>query len=111
MAQSVSDSSSVNTLFITFSSTQNANTTIYIKDNNGNNVITYKPSKTYQNSVICDNNLQIGGSYSVYVDDTKMYDVTISNTISNLGKTGGMGNGMGNGMGGRGGMMQRPPIR
>ena len=81
MAQSVSDSSSVNTLFITFSSTQNANTTIYIKDNNGNNVITYKPSKTYQNSVICDNNLQIGGSYSVYVDDTKMYDVTISNTI------------------------------
>lgn len=105
MAQSVSSSSTVNTLFITFTSSQSANSIITVKDSNGNNVITYTPSKTYRTAVICNNELQKGNSYFIYVDDTKMYDVTISDTISNLGSS----NGMGNGMGGHGGMMQ--PMR
>jgi len=110
MAQSVSSTSTVNTLFITFTSTQAANSKISVKDNNGNDIISYTPTKTYRTAVICNNKLQKGSTYSVYIDDTKMYDVTISNTISNLGSSK-MSNGMGNGMGGRGGMMQQPPIR
>ena len=107
MAQSVSSNSTVNTLFVTFTSKQYANSTITVKDSEGNDIIAYTPSKTYSSAVICNNKLEKGKLYTLYIDDTKMYDVTISDTINNLGSSG--FGGIGNGMGRPGGMMQ--PMR
>ena len=75
---------------------------ISIKNDEGKDIITYTATKSYQTAVICSNRLKKGGFYSIYVNNTKMYDVTICDNISNLGN----GRGMGNGMGGHGGMMK-----
>ncbi|WP_195990037.1 carbohydrate-binding domain-containing protein [Clostridium sp. D53t1_180928_C8] len=65
MAQSPSTSSRQNFVNI-FTSSQSANTLISIKNENGEDIVTFAPSKTYQSVIISSPNLQSRTNYIVY---------------------------------------------
>lgn len=70
MAQGTSDTSTQNTLVMTFPETQKAGTLIHVQDSKGNNIVTFAPAKNYQNVVISSPNLTKDGSYVVYSGGT-----------------------------------------
>lgn len=105
---------SQNTISITFDSTMSANTIVNITDSNGNEIITYKPSKSFQNIIISSSkitngtyNINYGGNYSTsdknglyqdgtYSGGTLYKSVTVSSSITTIGTSeGGMNNPMG----------------
>lgn len=65
MAQSPSTSSKQNSVNVSLSS-QSANTLINIKDENGDDIITFAPSKTYQSVIISSPKLESKSTYTVY---------------------------------------------
>lgn len=104
MAQNLSNSSTQNSVMISFSKTINADELISIFDSEGNEIITYKSSKNYQNLVISSPNLELNQTYTIYIggDSTSeetngLYSTgnykngqeyttfTISNIINNVG--------------------------
>ncbi len=120
MAQSPSEISSQNSINI-FSAIQ-ANTIVRVEDSNGNEVVTFAPSKNVQSLVISSANIKIGETYNVYtggtstgsvndgiysegsyLDGTELESFTVSGVVTNIGEvTGGFG-GSGAGMQGQGG--------
>lgn len=70
MAQGTSDTSTQNTLVMTFPETQKAGTLVHVQDSKGNNIVTFAPAKNYQNVVISSPNLTKDGSYVVYSGGT-----------------------------------------
>lgn len=119
MAQSPSEISSQNSINI-FSAIQ-ANTIVRVEDSNGNEVVTFAPSKNVQSLVISSANIKIGETYKVYTggtstgsvndgiysegsysDGTELESFTVSGVVTNIGEvTGGFG-GPGAGMQGQG---------
>lgn len=127
MLQTVSESSTQNCIAVVTETYQNAETLFNISDNDGNSILTYKPSKKYNSVVVCSADISEGGIYTVslggestgmddgnglytggvYAGGTEEGSVTIKNVVSMIGNAaGGMG-GMG-GMGDKGGMGGRP---
>lgn len=113
MTQSPSSSSTQNSVNI-FTS-QSANTLINIKNTNGEDIITFAPSKTYQSVVISSPKLESNATYTVSVGGSStgssadgLYNdgsysggsdagtFTTSNTVSSVGSGGGMGSPGGN---------------
>jgi len=92
MTQSISNTSSVYCLDITFSQSQNTGSEIKITNEDGNTVLTHSPNKQYQSAIICSPDFETGKQYTIYVDDTEMDTVTIESTITNVGNMGGMNN-------------------
>ena len=103
MAETPSDTSSQNCVSISLSS-QQAKSIIHIEDNEGNNILTYSPSKNYQSVIVSSPDLEENVSYSVYTggsstgdktdglyssgsytDGTKLDDFTISSIITKIG--------------------------
>lgn len=70
MAQGTSDTSTQNTLVMTFPETQKAGTLVHVQDSKGTNIVTFAPAKNYQNVVISSPNLTKDGSYVVYSGGT-----------------------------------------
>jgi len=66
MAQAPSSSSTQYSVAIAFSSAQAAGTFIQIRDDEGDDVVTFRPAKSYQVVVVSSPRLE-RGSYSVYV--------------------------------------------
>ena len=69
MAQSPSTSSKQNSVNV-FLSSQSANTLISIKNESGEDIVTFAPSKTYQSVIISSPNLQSNTKYTVYSGGT-----------------------------------------
>ena len=69
MAQSPSTSSKQNSVNV-FLSSQSANTLISIKNENGEDIVTFAPSKTYQSVIISSPSLQSNTKYLVYSGGT-----------------------------------------
>ena len=65
MAQSPSVTSTQNSIKLTFASAQKANTLVHVEDENGNEVATFAPSKTYQSVVISSSSIEIGKTYKI----------------------------------------------
>jgi len=66
MAQATSSSSSQYSVSVTFSSTKSSSTLFNIQTSDGEEIVTYKPSKSYQSVVFSSSSLEKGASYSVY---------------------------------------------
>lgn len=66
MLQTTSQSSTQCSIAYVFSSGQKAGSLISLQDENGNAIVTFAPSKTYQAIVICTKELQKGSSYKLY---------------------------------------------
>ena len=69
MSQSPSTSSKQNSVNV-FLSSQSANTLISIKNENGEDIVTFAPSKTYQSVIISSPSLQSNTKYFVYSGGT-----------------------------------------
>ena len=100
MAEKPADSSTQTTIQVELGS-QNAGSTVTVKDSAGNEIITYSPAKTYENVVISSSELKTGETYTVYVDGNEVTSIEASSVVTSQG-----GNGMGGGMGGGPGGMQ-----
>ncbi|WP_194287393.1 carbohydrate-binding domain-containing protein [Gracilibacillus oryzae] len=65
MAEGVSDTSAQATMMMTFSEMQEAGTSVYVKDSNGEEVIAITPEKEFQTIVISSPLLKQGENYSL----------------------------------------------
>lgn len=98
----------------TFTSVMSANTLFTIQDSSGNAIVTYAPSKQYQNVVVYSADIKSGSTYTVhtggtctgeqsngfytsgsYSGGTQQYSFTPSSATTYLGSSGGMGGGPG----------------
>lgn len=66
MAQTPSSSSKLNTINVSLTS-QEANTLIRVESENGDDIVTFSPAKTYSSVVICTPNIKSKETYKVYV--------------------------------------------
>lgn len=113
MAQAPGSSSSQASLMVSFSSTQQAGTTLRLTDTSGKTVVEYTAAKAVQNIVISAPELKDGESYTLYSGEDELCTVTLSGSVTSVSdsgqsvNTGGMG-GMPGGQG-QGGM--QPPTR
>lgn len=120
MAQATSTSSTQNSISINLSTIQEAGTTLYLCDDDGNVVVGISPSKSYNSVLVSSSTLKTDSTYSIYtggtggtVNDagfiesgisggTLVQEVTLSSSVTSVGNSGGMGGGMpgGGNMGG-----------
>lgn len=96
MAQVFDQSSSQPSLSYTFTSVQQAGTTITLKDASGNDIASYTPDKQFQNVVISAPELAAGQTYSLYSGKTLLENISLSGTVTSVG-SGGMSGGFGGG--------------
>lgn len=132
MAQSPSETSTQNSINV-FTSIS-ANTLLHIEDENGNELITFAPSKTVGSIVISSPNIKTGTTYKLYTGGestgnatdglysdgsysggTEGDSFTVSNTVTNVGQSsggfGGPGGGRIPGQGGMSGQRGEMPSR
>ncbi len=98
MAQNFNESSTQGSILLNLSSAQTAGSTITVCDEDGNELASFFPGKSYQSVVISTGGMEVGGTYTVTAG-------TVSETITLSSVT--YGSGMG--MGGFGGRMQNQP--
>ncbi|MBP3891179.1 MAG: carbohydrate-binding domain-containing protein [Solobacterium sp.] len=68
----------------------NQNAKLTIKDESGNEIVTYESLKSYQNLVVSSEKLEKGKTYHIYEDDTEVGEVTIQDAITYYNAMGGM---------------------
>lgn len=124
MAQSFTSAQNQGAIFTAFT-TQQANTSLSLCDQNGNVIVSFAPAKAYQSAVITAPGIQSGSTYTLvaggtlaaidangYAEGTTITGGTALATVtmtSNLyGSSGGMGGGMQPPGGGGGGRPPRP---
>lgn len=136
MAQNVSTTSTQNAIKVTLDKYQTANTIVNLQDSNGNNIVTYAPSKEYNSVVISSPEIENGSEYIVniggqatgeavnglyegeYTGYSKFQSFTVSSVLTNITSSGATegsdDNMMGGGPGGerpnRPGQGERPEI-
>ena len=66
MAETPDTSSTLNSVKVTYASTQAAGTMVHIETEDGKDVLTFVPAKAYQSVVFCSAELQDGVTYVVY---------------------------------------------
>jgi len=99
MAQTFDESSTQASISYTFTSVQQAGTTISLWDVSGNVIASYTPEKVYQSVVISSPELAIGQSYTLYTGSTSVESITLSGVVTTIGS--GNGGGMNGGFGGQ----------
>lgn len=70
MVQATSDESTQAGILMTFTDTQQAGTLVHLEDSEGNAIITFAPSKTYQSVFISSPNLAQNAAYTLYSGGT-----------------------------------------
>lgn len=76
MAQGISEDSTQNSIMMTFSETEEANTTIYVTDSSDNVVTAVAPEKQYQTVVISSADLKQDETYTIYTGGELSGEVT-----------------------------------
>lgn len=114
MAQGFSGDSSQASFMYTLDSAANAGDILAVTDSSGNVIVSFMPSKQYNNIVVSSPELTVGSSYTVTIGGTvtgcdengyassgkvtggeKSFSVEISSVSTSYGSAGGMGGGMG----------------
>lgn len=88
MVQTPTDSSTQNSLLISYSQMQQAGTTVKILDGNGNTIVELTPSKSFQSLLVSSPDLKIDTAYQLYSQDTKTADFTLTKNIMSISETG-----------------------
>lgn len=76
MAQAPGTSSTQYSVMLTFSSVQPAGTMVHIESEDGTDILTFVPTKTYQSVVFSSQDLEKGGTYVVYTGGRSTGTVT-----------------------------------
>lgn len=66
MAQGIATSSSQNAVMMTYSTTQPAGTMLHLEDSKGNNILSFKPAKSYSSVVMSTPQIEQNQSYKLY---------------------------------------------
>jgi len=103
MAAAPSSDSSQYSIAFTYSSMRQAGTKFTLKDADDHVILEAIPAKAYQSIVLSSPDLKSGATYSVYTDDTKLYDFEIKDAVTWLNESGVTTSGGFGGRGGRGG--------
>ncbi len=101
MAQTFDETSTQASISYTFTSAQQAGTTISLKDASGNVIANYTPDKTFQNVIISAPGLTTGQSYSLYTGSTLVETITLSGVVTTIGSGNNMAGGMNGSFGGQ----------
>lgn len=88
MVQTPTDSSTQNSVLISYSQIQQAGTTIKILDGSGNTIAELTPSKSFQAVLVSSPDLKIDTAYQLYSQDTKTADFTLTKNIMTISETG-----------------------
>lgn len=104
MAMAPSDGTTQLTIAGNLASAQQAGSMLTLRDADGSIIISYPSEKTYQNVVISSPVLESGKTYTLFVDESAVQEITLSGTITTFNLQSGRGGF------GRGGMGQ-PPTR
>jgi hypothetical protein len=88
MVQTPSDSSTQNSLLISYSQMQQAGTAVKILEKNGNTVVEFTPDKTFQAVLVSSPDLKLDTAYQFYSQDTKTADFTFTKSIMTISETG-----------------------
>lgn len=88
MVQTPTDSSTQNSLLISYSQIQQAGTTVKILDGNGNTIVDFTPEKTFQSVLVSSSDLNLDTAYQLYSQDTKTADFTLTKNILTISETG-----------------------
>lgn len=121
MAQAPGTSSTQYSMMVTYSSAQTAGTMVHIEGENGEDILTFVPTKTYQSVVLCSPELKKGSTYTIYsggnstgtvidglysggtyTPGTEVESVTVSDIVTSAGSSSG-------GFPGGDGQPQSPP--
>ena len=70
MTEAPSSSSTQNSVLIRLSNSKSSDTLFHIEDVNGNNIVTFQPSKTYYSIIFSSSELTRGSSYYIYTGGT-----------------------------------------
>lgn len=128
MAEYPDESSTQNSVSVTFDSTQSAGTLVTLCDENGNELLSYTPAKTFNSVIISSPDILEGSTYTVYAggttsgedfygyyadggynnDGTETGSFTADSTTSFIGTQSSMGGGQGGFGNGNRGDMQIP---
>ena len=85
-----------NILNINFSGTQSGGTEVSIKEtSSGKEILSYAPTKNYQNLIVSSPDIKRGAEYTVYVGGSEYETFTITDSISTVGSAMGMFGGHG----------------
>lgn len=74
MAESPADTSEQNSVSATFDTTLNGGTLVTLSDNDGNEIISFAPEKSFDNIVISSPDIQTGMTYTFYTGGTSSAD-------------------------------------
>lgn len=98
MMQAPSNTSSIYSISYVYSTTQEANTNISIKNSNNEEIISVVANKTYNSVVISSEKFVKGETYTIYSNGEEIEQITISSIVTSAGNNmqmqgGGMMNG------------------
>ena len=102
MLQSIGESSEVYAV-VAGTGSQKAGTEVVISDADGNEVVSYTPSKSYSAVLFAGFDFTKGSSYTASAGGTELGSVSISGASNTIGNVGGFGGGRGGFGGGHGG--------
>lgn len=86
MANSLGSHSSVYNISVYLESIKPAGTKIAIQNSNGDSIITYTSKKQFSHIAFGTEELKLGDTYSIYIDDELYQSFTISDTTTNIGR-------------------------
>ncbi len=67
MAEAPSETSTQYSIMVNFEQSQQPGTLVHIEDQNGEDLLTFSPTKQYQSVLICSPDIQNGSTYTVFV--------------------------------------------
>lgn len=108
MAQATSETSTQQSIMMTFPQSLQGGTKVHLMDGDGNEIAALAPAKTFQSVLISSPDIKQGSAYVIYSDDTKVVEFEVTSAVTWVNESGittGGGMGMGGPMGGGGGGM------
>ena len=88
MAQAPNSDSEQPSVLMYFNSVQSSGKELSLKDNLGDIVAAFIPTKDYSSVVISSPKLTLGNNYTLYMDNYKVVDFTLSSTLTYLTESG-----------------------
>lgn len=88
MTQAPSTDSKQYSIAMTYSSTQQAGSTIKLEDSDGNTIATFTPDKVFQSIIISSSDFTSAHTYSLYTGGTETVEFNISDIVTWLNESG-----------------------
>ena len=87
MMQTPSSSSSIYSIYYVYSSAQQANTKITIKNSSDEEIVSFTASKNYTSIILSSEKFVKGETYTIYSNDEKVEEITINNIVTSAGNS------------------------